>query len=79
MPREVRVVRVVRSVRYRDGLPQLGGSVLATDGGMETWLVFDRGFELPCFASFPLLESVEGRAALDAYFEPYLALARRRH
>lgn len=64
-------------MRYRDELPQLHGSLLATDGGMETTLIFHQGFELPCFASFPLLESDEGRAALDAYLEPYLALARR--
>jgi len=65
-------------VRYRQALPQLEGSVLATDGGMETTLLFHGGFELPCFASFPLLETGEGRAALAAYYEPYLALARDR-
>lgn len=62
---------------YRDNLPQLQGSVLATDGGMETWLVFDEGFELPCFASFPLLESERGRDALSRYYESYLEVARR--
>ena len=62
---------------HRDALPQLDGPLFATDGGMETWLIFDRGLELPCFASFPLVETAEGRAALEAYFEPYLALARR--
>jgi len=62
---------------HRDALPQLEGPLFATDGGMETWLIFDRGLELPCFASFPLVETAEGRAALEAYFEPYLALARR--
>jgi S-methylmethionine-dependent homocysteine/selenocysteine methylase len=62
---------------HRDALPQLDGPLFATDGGMETWLIFDRGLELRCFASFPLVETAEGRAALEAYFEPYLALARR--
>ena len=62
---------------HRDALPQLEGPLFATDGGMETWLIFDRGLELPCFASFPQVETAEGRAALEAYFEPYLALARR--
>jgi S-methylmethionine-dependent homocysteine/selenocysteine methylase len=65
-------------VRYRQALPQLEGSLLATDGGMETTLLFRGGFELPCFASFPLLETADGRAALAAYYEPYLALARER-
>jgi S-methylmethionine-dependent homocysteine/selenocysteine methylase len=45
---------------------------------METTLIFQQGMELPEFASFPLLESEEGRAALRAYFEPYLAIARDR-
>jgi S-methylmethionine-dependent homocysteine/selenocysteine methylase len=65
-------------VRYRQALPQLEGSLLATDGGMETTLLFHGGFALPCFASFPLLETADGRAALAAYYEPYLALARER-
>src|SRR5215213_2320660 len=48
-----------------------------TDGGLETSLIFDQGLDLPDFAAFPLVESDEGRAALRAYFEPYLELARR--
>jgi len=64
-------------VRYRRSLPQLNGRVLLTDGGMETTLIFHDGLELPCFASFPLVESDEGSAALTRYFEPYLAVARR--
>jgi len=64
-------------MRYRAALPQLSGDVLLTDGGMETTLVFLDGFELLCFASFPLLETEEGRAALERYYEPYLEVARR--
>jgi homocysteine S-methyltransferase len=64
-------------MRYGNALPQLNGNVLLTDGGMETTLVFLDGFDLPCFASFPLLEQEEGRAALTRYFEPYLGVARR--
>ena len=62
---------------YRDALPQMDGAVLLTDGGLETTLVFIDGFDLPCFASFPLLERADGRAALTRYFEPYLDVARR--
>ena len=64
-------------MRYRNALPQLDGSVLLTDGGLETTLVFIDGFDLPCFASFPLLEREDGRAALTRYFAPYLDVARR--
>ena len=44
---------------------------------METTLIFVDGLDLPCFASFPLLERDDGRAAMDGYFEPYLEVARR--
>jgi homocysteine S-methyltransferase len=49
-----------------------------TDGGLETVLLFHEGFDLPCFASFPLLADDSGRAALRRYFEPFLELAQRR-
>jgi S-methylmethionine-dependent homocysteine/selenocysteine methylase len=58
-------------------LPQLEGGLFLTDGGMETWLVFEAGFELPQFASFPLLDDPKGVAALYVYFAPYIELARR--
>jgi S-methylmethionine-dependent homocysteine/selenocysteine methylase len=64
---------------YRDGLPQLQGDRLfLTDGGLETSLIFHQGIDLPCFAAFDLLKDDEGTAALRAYFEPYLAIARER-
>jgi homocysteine S-methyltransferase len=46
-----------------------------TDDGMETTLLFHRGIEFPCFATFPLLASSKGTAGLRRYFEPYVALA----
>jgi len=46
-----------------------------TDGGIETTLLFHEGFDLPCFASFPLLEEERGRAALRRYFKPFLDTA----
>jgi S-methylmethionine-dependent homocysteine/selenocysteine methylase len=49
-----------------------------TDGGIETTLLFRDGFELPCFASFPLLGEERGRAALRRYFEPFLDTAQER-
>src|SRR5437588_8946373 len=49
-----------------------------TDGGIETSLLFHEGFELPCFASFPLLADVRGRAAVRRYFEPFLDIAQER-
>jgi S-methylmethionine-dependent homocysteine/selenocysteine methylase len=49
-----------------------------TDGGIETHLLFRDGFDLPCFAAFPLLETDEGRAAFQRYFAPFLELAEER-
>src|SRR5207247_5362554 len=57
-------------------LPQLGEGLFLTDGGMETWLIFEAGFDLPQFASFPLLDEERGVDALRAYFAPYVELAR---
>ena len=59
-----------------DDLPQLDGGLFLTDGGIETTLIFHRGFDLPAFAAFPLLDDERGTAALRRYYEPYLALAR---
>ena len=54
--------------KYRDELPQCAGDLFLTDGGLETDLIFHEGFEMPLFASFPLLESEPGRAALRDYY-----------
>lgn len=57
----------------------MGSDALAlTDGGIETVLLFREGFELPCFAAFPLLADERGRAAIRRYFEPFLDLAQER-
>ncbi len=48
-----------------------------TDGGLETDLIFNRGIDLPSFASIALLETDSGRQALKAYFRSYLELAIR--
>jgi S-methylmethionine-dependent homocysteine/selenocysteine methylase len=55
-----------------------GQALRVADGGMETVLVFHQGLDLPCFASFPLLDSTEGREALRRYYEPFVALAAER-
>jgi S-methylmethionine-dependent homocysteine/selenocysteine methylase len=49
-----------------------------TDGGIETHLLFHAGFELPCFASFPLLGEARGRTAVRDYFAPFLTIADER-
>jgi len=60
---------------HRNRLPQADGTPLLTDSGLETTLIFLDGLDLPCFASYPLLDTVEGRRTLRAYFERHLAIA----
>ncbi len=45
------------------------------DAGLETAMIFHEGFELPCFASFVLLDTDEGRAALTRWFDRFAGLA----
>ncbi len=58
-------------------LPQLSRPFL-TDAGLETDFVFNRGIDLPHFASVTLLRTEEGRNALDDYFRDFLNLAERK-
>lgn len=58
-------------------LPQLSGPTFVTDAGLETWLIFQAGFDLPHFAAFPMLDDDAGRAALDRYFADHFEIAER--
>jgi homocysteine S-methyltransferase len=65
---------------YRDQLPQLSDSrVFLTDGGLETDLIFNEGFEMPLFASFPLLDTQEGYEALRRYYQRFAQVAQEAH
>lgn len=63
--------------RYRNALPQLGGDLFLTDGGIETTLIFHEGLELPDFAAFNLLKNPKGEAALRKYFRTYAEIAKQ--
>jgi homocysteine S-methyltransferase len=60
---------------YRTALPQLSGEVFLTDSGLETDLIFNRGFSLPEFAAFVLIDDARGTATLDAYFRRHVDIA----
>ncbi len=62
--------------KYRSRLPQLDGGLFLTDGGLETCLIFHNGIDLPHFAAFDLLHTIEGKAILRRYYQRYIALAR---
>lgn len=63
--------------RYRNALPQLGGDLFLTDGGMETTLIFHEGLDLPDFASFYLLKDEAGVDTTRQYYRTYAEIARR--
>jgi S-methylmethionine-dependent homocysteine/selenocysteine methylase len=48
-----------------------------TDSGLETTLIFDEGWALPCFEAFTLLANPRGVAALRAYYDRHARLAVR--
>jgi len=48
---------------------------VVTDAGLETWLVFERGIDLPAFAAYPLVATTDGRALLTEYYQHYIAIA----
>lgn len=57
-------------------LPQLDRLFL-TDAGLETDILFNRGIDLPHFASITLLKTNDGRRVLEDYYRAFLELARR--
>jgi homocysteine S-methyltransferase len=48
---------------------------VVTDGGLETWLLFERSVDLPEFAAYPLAGTDDGRRLLDEYYGYYSAIA----
>ncbi|MFA3921038.1 homocysteine S-methyltransferase family protein [Ruegeria hyattellae] len=65
------------SAKYRDRLPQLLGKQCLSDGGLETHLIFNEGYDLPMFAAFTLLQEEAGRQALDRYMRRFAKIALR--
>lgn len=48
-----------------------------TDGGFETWLFFQQGFEAPEFAAIMLMDDERARQAARRYFDEFLEMAER--
>jgi homocysteine S-methyltransferase len=62
--------------KYRAALPHLTSPTpFLTEGGIETTLFFLKGIDLPSFASFPLLATPSGRAALRDAHAAYVPIA----
>jgi S-methylmethionine-dependent homocysteine/selenocysteine methylase len=56
-------------------LPDQSKEIFLTDGGIETSLIYQYGFDLPYFAAFKLLDDEKGFKGLRDYFEKYLKIA----
>ena len=63
--------------KYRTALPQVGEGVFVCHTGTETDLIFNRGIDLPGFASYPLLATQEGRETLRGYYAQIIDVARQ--
>lgn len=57
-------------------LPQLEGRTFLTEAGLETDLIFNHDIDLPDFASFPLVDTDDGRALLTRYYQEFVDVAR---
>ena len=62
---------------HRETLPQASSPQLyLADGGLETDLIFHEGYDLPLFASFPLLDDPRGCIALRHYYRAFADVAK---
>ncbi len=64
--------------KYRDNLPLALDEIFLTDGGLETTLIFVKGFDLPEFAAFTLLNQTNGYQVLHDYYLPYIRVAKQK-
>lgn len=61
--------------QYRHRLPQLSERFFATDGGLETTLIYHDRLDLPLFAAFDLLKNEHGTDILRRYYLRYAGIA----
>jgi len=63
--------------RNAQKLPHQTDDMFLTDGGTETWLMYKRGFELPEFSAFHLLNDEKATRALKEYYCAFADIAVR--
>ena len=62
--------------KWRKNIPDLlKRHLFLTQGGLETDFIFNKGYDLPYFSSFHLLESAQGTEALTDYYAEFATLA----
>lgn len=65
--------------KYRHQLPLKNGTPFITDAGLETELIFREGYDLPEFASFPLVQDEKGIEDIKAYYAHYIDIAKQQN
>lgn len=65
--------------KYRQNLPQLGNDIFACYTGMDTDLLYNRGIDLPGFASYPLLSNPEHKNILREYYSNLVDFGREQN
>lgn len=63
-------------VIHRNDFPNVEADLFLAYVGMETDLIFSRGIDLPGFASYPLMETREGRDVLKSYLKNMIVLGK---
>lgn len=58
-------------------LPQLNGDIYLTEGGIETYIMYKKGFELQNFSLFHLLNDDVAAAEIKEYLRKVMAVAER--
>lgn len=56
-------------------LPHQTNEIFLTDGGTETWLMYKRGFDLPEFSAYHLLNDARATAAIRDYYRAFANVA----
>jgi hypothetical protein len=56
-------------------LPHHSDDIFLTDGGTETWLMYKRGFDLPEFSAFHLLNDKSATSAIREYYRAFADIA----
>jgi len=63
--------------KHRKQLPLLSNGFFISDGGLETFLIYQEGWNLTEYAAFVLLDNAEGQKTLMKYYRTYLSIARK--
>lgn len=58
-------------------LPHQSSRLFLTDGGTETWLMYKRGYDLPEFSAFHLLNDPDSTNAIRNYYRAFADIAVR--